>query len=96
MYTVVEVSKEDFDNCTQRDIKARYFAPPTVIELLEPGPHYYYCGVGLHCEAGQKLSIDVAATPAADGASSPAAVTGPATAAPVAGFLAYLLFSLFM
>ncbi|OAY70060.1 umecyanin-like [Ananas comosus] len=63
MYTVVEASKEDFDNCTQRDIKARYYAPPTVLELLEPGPHYYYCGVGLHCEAGQKLSIVVCDRP---------------------------------
>nr|CAD1834124.1 unnamed protein product [Ananas comosus var. bracteatus] len=96
VYNIMEVSKEDFDACTQKNVTQRFHAGPAIVELTEPGPHYYYCGIGLHCEAGQKLSIDVAATPAVDDASSSATMTGPTTAAPVTGFLVYLLFSLFM
>lgn len=71
MYTpalqnVLEVSKKDFDACTQEEVVNMYYAGPTVLEINKPGPHYYYCGVGVHCEGGQKLSIDVSATPVAD------------------------------
>merc|ERR1739841_120944 len=64
VYNIMEVSEEDFYNCTQKNVSNWYPKGPTIIELTEPGKHYYYCGVGRHCEAGQKLSIDVSATPA--------------------------------
>merc|ERR1739840_50388 len=66
VYNIMEVSEEDFYNCTQKNVSNWYPKGPTIIELTEPGKHYYYCGVGRHCEAGQKLSIDVSATPALD------------------------------
>ncbi|XP_073007886.1 umecyanin-like isoform X2 [Typha latifolia] len=72
---LLEVSKEDFDACTQNNVIQRYHNGPTILELTEIGEHYYYCGVGIHCEAGQKLSINV--TTAADAAA--AAVVEPSS-----------------
>ncbi|KAJ0989308.1 hypothetical protein J5N97_007664 [Dioscorea zingiberensis] len=59
MHSVVEVTKGDYDACTQTEVLGMYYLGPTVLDLTEPGMHYYFCGVGMHCEAGQKLSIDV-------------------------------------
>ncbi|XP_078431407.1 uncharacterized protein LOC144703170 [Wolffia australiana] len=71
MYTpalqnVIEVSKKDFEDCTQKEVIDMHYKGPTVLEITKPGPHYYYCGVGTHCEDGQKLSIDVSAKPVPD------------------------------
>nr|DAD19134.1 TPA_asm: hypothetical protein HUJ06_020597 [Nelumbo nucifera] len=59
VHDVLEVSQKDFKACTQNNVTAMHFAGPTILELTEPGDHYYYCGVGAHCEAGQKLKITV-------------------------------------
>ncbi|CAA7402664.1 unnamed protein product [Spirodela intermedia] len=81
MYTsglqnVLEVSEKDFEECTQEEVVDMYYAGPTVLEITKPGPHYYYSGIGTHCEDGQKLSINVSATavpdPARDGLPLPA------------------------
>uniref|UniRef100_A0A6V7QWW4 Phytocyanin domain-containing protein n=1 Tax=Ananas comosus var. bracteatus TaxID=296719 RepID=A0A6V7QWW4_ANACO len=64
MYTVVEASKEDFDNCTQRDIKARYYAPPTVIELLEPGRITTTAGSGCTARPARSSASSSATAPA--------------------------------
>lgn len=62
VYNIVEVpTRELFDACSMANITNRYQRGPTIIELTEPGPRYYFCGVGEHCEVGQKLAIDVCA-----------------------------------
>lgn len=55
-------TKELFDACSMSNITNRYQNGPTIIELTQPGSHYYFCGVGEHCEGGQKLAINVSAT----------------------------------
>ena len=62
VYNIVEVPRRDlFDGCSMRNITNRYQNGPTIIELIPPaGPRYYFCGVGKHCEEGQKLNIYVA------------------------------------
>ncbi|KAF6986472.1 hypothetical protein CFC21_004221 [Triticum aestivum] len=62
VYNIVEVPSRDlFDGCSMRNITNRYQNGPTIIELIPPaGPRYYFCGVGKHCEEGQKLKIYVA------------------------------------
>ncbi|KAH7682368.1 Cupredoxins domain-containing protein, partial [Dioscorea alata] len=59
VHSVVEVTKSDFDACRQTEVIGMYYMGPTVLELTEPGMHYYFCGVGMHCEAGQKFRINV-------------------------------------
>ncbi|XP_044963225.1 cucumber peeling cupredoxin-like [Hordeum vulgare subsp. vulgare] len=62
VYNIVEVPSRDlFDGCSMRNITNRYQNGPTIIELVPPaGPRYFFCGVGKHCEEGQKLKIYVA------------------------------------
>ncbi|KAF8380102.1 hypothetical protein HHK36_027572 [Tetracentron sinense] len=59
VHNVLELSKKDFEACTQKNVTEMYYSGPTILELTIPGDYYYYCGVGTHCEGGQKLSITV-------------------------------------
>ncbi|KAF8716159.1 hypothetical protein HU200_026435 [Digitaria exilis] len=60
VHNIVEVpTRALFDVCSMRNITSRYQNGPTIIELGEAGPRYYFCGVGEHCEVGQKLAINV-------------------------------------
>ncbi|OQU87539.1 hypothetical protein SORBI_3003G295050, partial [Sorghum bicolor] len=45
---------ELFDLCSMHNITNRYQNGPTIIELREPSQRFYFCGVGKHCEVGQK------------------------------------------
>uniref|UniRef100_A0A2N9FXV0 Phytocyanin domain-containing protein n=1 Tax=Fagus sylvatica TaxID=28930 RepID=A0A2N9FXV0_FAGSY len=56
---VVTVNKEDFEACTQKNVIDMYYKGPTTLDLTETGDYYYYCGIGKHCEVGQKLHITV-------------------------------------
>ncbi|CAN6345806.1 unnamed protein product [Urochloa humidicola] len=76
VHNIVEVpTRALFDACSMRNITSRYQNGPTIIELTEPGERFYFCGVGEHCEVGQKLAINVllVAPPQLDTASSAAA-----------------------
>ncbi|KAG0490576.1 hypothetical protein HPP92_007439 [Vanilla planifolia] len=59
---VLEVSAEDYKRCGSSNVTNMYYIGPTIVELETPGPHFFYSGVGLHCEAGQKLAVDVGTT----------------------------------
>ncbi|KAJ9706123.1 hypothetical protein PVL29_001604 [Vitis rotundifolia] len=59
VHSVVQVSEEEFQNCTQNDAIDMHYSGPLIIELPKTGTFYYYCGVGTHCEAGQKLKVTV-------------------------------------
>ncbi|XP_062230237.1 umecyanin-like [Phragmites australis] len=62
VYNIVEVpTRARFDECSMSNITNRYQSGPTIIELTQPGPRYYFDGVGEHCEVGQKLAINVSA-----------------------------------
>lgn len=52
-------TRELFDACSMHNITNRYQSGPTIIELTQPGQRFYFCGVGEHCEVGQKLAINV-------------------------------------
>ncbi|KAJ7952108.1 Cucumber peeling cupredoxin-like protein [Quillaja saponaria] len=56
---VVEVSKEDYEGCTVRNLLNTYYKGETVLTLDREGDYYYFCEVGKHCEAGQKLHVTV-------------------------------------
>jgi hypothetical protein len=66
VYDIVQVpTKELFDACSMNNVTMRYQLGPTIIKLTEPGPRYYFCGVGKHCEGGQKVAVNVAPAVAA-------------------------------
>ena len=68
---VVVINKDDFDKCTQKNVIYMYYYGPTILNLTAPGDHYYYSGVGKHCEFGQKLHIKVVNKPGSSGKISP-------------------------
>ncbi|XP_056162423.1 umecyanin-like [Syzygium oleosum] len=70
-HNVAEVSKAEYDNCTQ---VVPFLGSPGDIKLLEGGSYHYICTVDSHCKLGQKLSITVgsaAAAPASPSNSAP-------------------------
>jgi hypothetical protein len=83
VYDIVEVpTKELFDKCSMNNVTMRYQLGPTIIKLTEPGPRYYFCGVGKRCEGGQKVAVNVAPAVAAPAGlpvpTPPAALAQPA------------------
>ncbi|RZS04400.1 hypothetical protein BHM03_00034740, partial [Ensete ventricosum] len=57
---VIEASEEEeFAYCKQTNVEDVQFVGPTILELTKAGVHYFYCSVGLHCEGGQKLRVNV-------------------------------------
>ncbi|KQK04782.1 cucumber peeling cupredoxin [Brachypodium distachyon] len=65
VYDIVEVpTKELFDACSMNNVTNRYQLGPTIVKLDKPGPRYFFCGVGRHCEGGQKVAVNVSAASA--------------------------------
>lgn len=56
---LVAVKKADYDTCGEEEVIHMYFLGPTILNLTEAGDYYYFDGIGKHCEAGQKLHIQV-------------------------------------
>ncbi|WP_228567427.1 hypothetical protein, partial [Campylobacter jejuni] len=56
---VLEVSAEDFPICGDSNIIEMYETGPTIVELKSSGRHFFFSGVGLHCEYGQKFAVHV-------------------------------------
>ena len=74
VYDIVEVpTKELFDKCSMDNVTMRYQLGPTIIKLTQPGPRYYFCGVGEHCEGGQKVAVNVSAAVSTAEALAPSA-----------------------
>ncbi|KAG2709724.1 hypothetical protein I3760_05G254600 [Carya illinoinensis] len=60
LHNVVEVKKEDYDECTQKHVIKTYTNGPAIFELTKPGDHFFICGLSNQfCNGGQKLSIRV-------------------------------------
>ena len=59
MHNVIEVSKDDFEHCTQEKRLNIYPWGPVVVNFTDVGEHYFYSGVGIQCELGQKFHFTV-------------------------------------
>ncbi|GFZ16411.1 hypothetical protein Acr_25g0008200 [Actinidia rufa] len=59
MHNVVEVGKDDFQRCTQENRLNIYPWGPVVVNFTDVGEHYFYSGVGIQCELGQKFHFTV-------------------------------------
>ncbi|XP_071737209.1 stellacyanin-like [Rutidosis leptorrhynchoides] len=73
-HNVEEVTQAAYGPCTLANPISRVTNGPASIKLTTPGNHYYVCGVGAHCTAGQKLTINVVAA-SSSGPTAPAAPT---------------------
>ncbi|XP_020580006.1 mavicyanin-like [Phalaenopsis equestris] len=76
-HNVLEVSKADYNACTNHSTLAMYFSGKDSITIKTAGHHYYICGVPGHCQLGQKVDIFVgggkASAPSSSAAPSPSA-----------------------
>ncbi|XP_076959685.1 early nodulin-like protein 9 [Bidens hawaiensis] len=59
--SVLEVSKEDYDNCNTENPIAKHNDGHTVIKFDRSGPHYFISGVSDHCKNNEKLVVVVIA-----------------------------------
>ncbi|ERN03723.1 hypothetical protein AMTRI_Chr05g74410 [Amborella trichopoda] len=59
-HNVIQVEKAGYESCSSTaPIRSFTEGPATV--TLEAGIHYFLCGVGTHCNSGQKVTISVSA-----------------------------------
>ncbi|KAK1407045.1 hypothetical protein QVD17_38655 [Tagetes erecta] len=59
--SVLEVSKEDYDNCNTGNPIEKHDDGHTVIKLERSGPHYFISGVSDHCKNNEKVVVVVLA-----------------------------------
>ncbi|EER96398.1 hypothetical protein BDA96_02G146000 [Sorghum bicolor] len=58
-HDVVEVSKADYDSCSNANPIATHNSGNDAIALASPGTRYFICGFPGHCTGGMKIQIDV-------------------------------------
>ncbi|GJW97277.1 cucumber peeling cupredoxin-like protein, partial [Tanacetum coccineum] len=73
-HNVLEVSQSAYGPCTLANPITTVTNGPANITLKTVGNHYYVCGVGPHCQLGQKVMVDVVGA----SGSTPPAATSPA------------------
>ncbi|GAV91645.1 Cu_bind_like domain-containing protein [Cephalotus follicularis] len=59
LYNVIQVPKQDYDNCTFNNPIKILNSGPTIILLNEEGVFYYICNMSNYCALGQKISVFV-------------------------------------
>ncbi|KAI3673783.1 hypothetical protein L6452_39913 [Arctium lappa] len=59
--SVLEVSKDDYNNCNTANPIAKHDDGHTVIKLDKSGPHYFISGVSDHCKHNEKVMVVVMA-----------------------------------
>ncbi|KAJ4801618.1 Early nodulin-like protein 1 [Rhynchospora pubera] len=91
-HNVLEVTKSDFDSCTATNPIAAHTDGSGVINLSAVGTRYFICGFTGHCAAGQKVQINVVASPTGGSFSNSGIVSVTAGAGLVAGLAAILAF----
>ncbi|XP_021276743.1 blue copper protein-like [Herrania umbratica] len=84
-HDVAEVTREAYQQCNTSNTLSNFTTGPTRITLGTLGEHFYICAITGHCNAGQKLAINVTdgsptATPPSS--SSPSPSPSPSTPTP--------------
>ncbi|CAN8258979.1 unnamed protein product [Cochlearia groenlandica] len=59
-HNVMEVNSTAYADCERDGYISLYTNGNDSVTISQPGEHWFICGVGDHCEIGQKLSINVA------------------------------------
>ncbi|ONH95639.1 hypothetical protein PRUPE_7G082100 [Prunus persica] len=58
-HNVMQVSDQDFQSCNATSAIAAYTSGSDTFTLKRPGHFYFLCGAPGHCQAGQKVDIEV-------------------------------------
>ncbi|KAK3417594.1 mavicyanin [Eucalyptus grandis] len=81
-HNVMHVTHAEFRACNTTSPKATYTTGNDSITLTNRGHHYFFCGVPGHCQAGQKVDINVLRKPVSAQTPSPSAVPTPGIQGP--------------
>ncbi|PAN44426.1 hypothetical protein PAHAL_9G042100 [Panicum hallii] len=97
IHNVLEVTKADYDSCTNSTPIATHTSGDDKIAIKRPGHRFFICGVPGHCAAGQKVNIRVpkprssdapskapAPAPTRSAAATPSGSSEPSAASPPA------------
>ncbi|KAK9905229.1 hypothetical protein M0R45_000423 [Rubus argutus] len=58
-HNVMQVTEQDYNSCNPSSAMATYSSGSDKITLERPGHYYFLCGAPGHCQAGQKVDIEV-------------------------------------
>ncbi|XP_077247538.1 mavicyanin-like [Tasmannia lanceolata] len=87
-HNVAQVSETDYNACTGTNPISTTTTGPANIVLSSTGNHYYICTITGHCQAGQKVTINVVSSDANSPLSSPPEAGGPPSSQSSASSLA--------
>ncbi|KAK9091438.1 hypothetical protein Sjap_024615 [Stephania japonica] len=59
LHSVIQVNETAYEDCIKEPNLATFSSGNGPFRLAEVGRQWYICGVGDHCEHGQRLSINV-------------------------------------
>ncbi|XP_071725817.1 early nodulin-like protein 9 [Rutidosis leptorrhynchoides] len=59
--SVVQVNKDDYNNCNPASPMAKYSDGHSVVKLTQSGPHYFISGLVQNCKDNEKIVIVVMA-----------------------------------
>ncbi|KAK7860006.1 umecyanin [Quercus suber] len=59
MHDVAEVTKENYDSCTDTAIGSIQTTSPANFTLTSNATRYFICTISSHCEIGQKVTIGI-------------------------------------
>ncbi|CAN4113010.1 unnamed protein product [Withania somnifera] len=77
-HDVAKVTKSAFDSCSSTGPVTLITVGPANITLNSTGAEYFICTFGQHCNAGQKLAINVTTASAPTPSPAPSPATSPA------------------
>ncbi|WOL15211.1 mavicyanin [Canna indica] len=87
-HNVIQVSKADYGGCSGSSPLATYITGNDSITIKTKGHYYFICGFPGHCDAGQKVDINVAKASSAAPSMAPTGLppsTGPSASSPATG-----------
>ncbi|KAK4713083.1 hypothetical protein R3W88_018990 [Solanum pinnatisectum] len=77
-HDVAKVTKSAYDSCSSSGPVNLITVGPANITLNSTGPEYFICTFGQHCNAGQKLAINVTTSSTTTPSPAPSPATSPA------------------
>ncbi|KAK6783841.1 hypothetical protein RDI58_017295 [Solanum bulbocastanum] len=77
-HDVVKVTKSAYDSCSSSGPVSPITVGPANITLNSTGTEYFICTFGQHCNAGQKLAINVTTSSTTTPSPAPSPATSPA------------------
>ncbi|XP_054805889.1 mavicyanin [Prosopis cineraria] len=81
-HNVMRVTHEMYKSCNASSPLATFSTGKDSIVIQNHGHHFFFCGVPGHCQAGQKVDINVPKVSATSEAPTPSALASPTVSVP--------------